>query len=132
MFNPDGGFQQNLGMSPELAAPNQSSVTRFAGQALAGTQDQPLEVTFGSKKDLKNPDMRLMRDRSQIQSNTRSGAQGLKDNKSIRSNISAGGLRDRGSIKGNLDANLKDRRSIQGNQGIGGHLTPTTLEGFDV
>ncbi len=40
---------------------------RFAGEALAGVREQPLEVSFANKKKLDNPQMGLIRERSSIQ-----------------------------------------------------------------
>ena len=101
MFNVDGSMQQQLSMSPQIASADQSTVTRFAGQALGEPRAQPLEVKIGSKKDLNNPQLGMIRSRGTIQSNLAGATRGLKD-----------------------------RRAIQANQTPGGDLEPTTLEGF--
>ena len=99
MFDLNSNMKGQLGLSPQL--PGTGNVTRFAGQALGEPRQQPLEVQFGSKKDLRNPQMGMIRDRGSIQSNL------------------AGPSRE-----------LKSRASIQANQTPGGDLEPTKLEGF--
>lgn len=96
-------MKSQLGMTPNINSdsPSRGNVTRFAGDALGEPRKQPLEVTFGSKDELRNPQLDLLRGRSEIQNNL------------------AGAARS-----------LRDRRSIQANQTPGGDLEPTKLEGF--
>ena len=122
MFNADGGFQQQLGQAPTLPTPDQGSVTRFAGQALSEPRQQPLEVQFGSKSDLKQTRVDL-RDRGRIQGNVSSGPRGLKDSGSIRNSLES-------PTRNLKQGDLRPRGSIRQNQRPGGHLEPTQLEGF--
>ena len=71
MFDLNSKMKGQLGLNPQL--PSKGNVTRFAGQALGEPRQQPLEVKLGSKKDLKNPQMGLMRDRRSIQQNQNPG-----------------------------------------------------------
>ena len=64
------------GPSKSPLIPEQDRVggrTRFAGDKLQGVREQPLEVTFGRKSDLNNPQMGLIRERSSIQSRQNPG-----------------------------------------------------------
>jgi len=46
---------------------------RFAGEALQGVREQPLEVKFSDDKKLNNPQMGLIRERSSIQARQNPG-----------------------------------------------------------
>ena len=71
MFDLNTNMKGQLGLNPQL--PSKGNVTRFAGQALGEPRQQPLEVKLGSKKDLKNPQMQMIRDRGTIQRNQTPG-----------------------------------------------------------